>query len=97
MYKYAGCSSPIHFFRADTEAGSIWTAEEKDASLSLEIYESTANRPKFGNGPLVRQPLSGILKNHISAGNEVSNLVQKAERLYIFLWTKTKINNWGNH
>ena len=55
----------------------------------------TVNRPKFGNGPLVRQPLSEILKNHISARNEVSNLVQKAERLYIFFWTNTKINNGG--
>ena len=56
----------------------------------------TVNRPKFGNGHLVRQPLSEILKNHISAGNEVSNLVQKAERLHIFFWTNTKLNNWGS-
>jgi hypothetical protein len=69
---------------------------EKIALLSSDTYlNSTVNRPKFGNGPLVRQPLSEILKNRFSAGNEVSNLVQKAERLYIFFWTNTKINSWG--
>jgi hypothetical protein len=56
----------------------------------------TVNCPKFGNGPLVRHPLSEILKNHISAGTEVSNLAQKAERLHIFFWTNTKLNNWGS-
>jgi hypothetical protein len=72
------------------------SCQNKQNSTGKRMYEiSTVNRPKFGNGPLVRQPLSEILKNHISAGNEVSNLVQKAERLYIFFWTKTKINNWG--
>jgi hypothetical protein len=35
----------------------------------------TVKRPKFGNGPLVRHPLSELLKNHISAGIEVRNLV----------------------
>jgi hypothetical protein len=56
----------------------------------------TVNRPKFGKGPLVRHPLSEILKNHNSAGTEVSNLAQKAERLYIFFWTNTKKNNKGS-
>ncbi len=40
----------------------------------------TVKRPKFGNGPLVPE----LLKNHISAGIEVSNLVQRGKRLYIF-------------
>ena len=53
-------------------------------------------RPKFGNGPLVRHPLSILLKNHISARNGVSNLVQRGEWLYIFFWTNKKINNWGS-
>jgi hypothetical protein len=57
---------------------------------------ASVNCPKFGNGPLVRHPLSEILKNHISAGTEVSNLVQRAERLFIFFCTNKKINNWGS-
>jgi hypothetical protein len=48
------------------------------------VIKITVNHPKFGNGPLVRHPLSEILKNHITAGTEVSNLAQKAERLHIF-------------
>ncbi len=44
----------------------------------------TVKRPKFGNGPLVRQPLFEVLKNHISAWSEVSDQVQRGERLYIF-------------
>jgi hypothetical protein len=57
-------------------------------------YRQSVKRPKFGNGPLVRHPQSEILKNHISAGIEVSNLVQRGKRLYIFFWTNKKINNW---
>jgi hypothetical protein len=53
-------------------------------------------RPKFGNGPLVRHPLSELLKNHISAWAEVSDLLQKGERLYIFFCTNKKINIWGS-
>ncbi len=60
----------------------------------MKKQSSTVNRPKFGNGPLDRHPLSEILKNHISAGPEVSDLVQRAEKLYIFFWTNKKINNW---
>ncbi len=44
----------------------------------------TVKRPKFGNGPLVRHPLSNLLKNHISGRTVVSNLVQKGKRLYIY-------------
>jgi hypothetical protein len=40
IFRYAGRSSSIHSCLADTEAGSIRTAEEKEASLSLEIDES---------------------------------------------------------
>jgi hypothetical protein len=45
----------------------------EEGSRLLEEY--TVKRPKFGNGPLVRHPLSELLKNHISAGIEVRNLV----------------------
>jgi hypothetical protein len=55
----------------------------------------TVKRPKFGNGPLFRHPLSKLLKNHISARTEVSDLVQRGDCLYIFFWTNKKINNWG--
>jgi hypothetical protein len=55
----------------------------------------TVKRPKFGNGPLVRHPLSELLKNPISAGNEVSDLAQRGDWLNIFFWTNKKINNWG--
>ncbi len=48
----------------------------------VQVY--TVKRPKFGNGPLARHPLSKLLKNHISAVTEVSDLVQRGERLYIF-------------
>jgi hypothetical protein len=41
----------------------------------LNFNGVTVKRPKFGNGPLVRHPLSELLKNHISAGIEVRNLV----------------------
>jgi hypothetical protein len=40
IFRYAGSSSALYCFLADTEAGSIWTAEEKDSFLSLEIDES---------------------------------------------------------
>jgi hypothetical protein len=56
----------------------------------------TVKRPKFGNGPLVRHPLSKLLKNHISAGTEVSDLLQRGDWLNIFFWTKKKFNNWGS-
>jgi hypothetical protein len=49
-------------------------------SICVEVI-ITVKRPKFGNGPLVRHPLSELLKNHISAWAEVSDLVQKGERL----------------
>jgi hypothetical protein len=57
---------------------------------------NTVKRPKFSNGPLVRHPLSKFLKNHISAWAEVSDLVQRGERLYIFFCTNKKINIWGS-
>jgi hypothetical protein len=56
----------------------------------------TVKRPKFGIGPLVRHPLSELLKNHISAWAEVSDLVQRGERLYIFFCTNKKLNIWGS-
>jgi hypothetical protein len=49
-----------------------------EVELSVKSIRSggiTVKRPKFGNGPLVRHPLSELLKNHISAGIEVRNLV----------------------
>jgi hypothetical protein len=55
----------------------------------------TVKRPKFGNGPLVRHPLSKLLKNHISARTGVSDLVQRGDWLYISFWTNKKRNNWG--
>jgi hypothetical protein len=51
----------------------------------LKVYRK---RPKFGNGPLVRHPLSKLLKNHISAMTGVRDLAQ-------FFWTNKKLNNWG--
>jgi hypothetical protein len=36
------------------------------------------------------------LENHISAGTEVSDLLQRGDWLYIFFWTKKKFNNWGS-
>jgi hypothetical protein len=56
----------------------------------------TVKRPKFGNGPLVRHPLSKLLKNHISARTGVSNLVQRGDWLYIFFLTNKKRNNRGS-
>jgi hypothetical protein len=54
----------------------------KQTNVQTSInFESTVKRPKFGNGPLVRHPLSKFLKNHISAWAEVSDLVQRGERL----------------
>ncbi len=50
----------------------------------LKIKFFTVKRPKFGNGPLVRHPLFEVLKNHIFAWSEVSDQVQRGERLYIF-------------
>jgi hypothetical protein len=48
--------------------------------MSQDLY-GTVKRPKFGNGPLVRHPLFEVLKNHISAWSEVSDQVQRGERL----------------
>jgi hypothetical protein len=56
----------------------------------------TVKRPKFGNGPLVRHPLSKLLKNHIYARTGISDLVQRGDWLYIFFWTNKKRNNWGS-
>jgi hypothetical protein len=56
----------------------------------FSIYLPTVKRPKFGNGPLVRHPLSELLKNHISARTGVSDLVQRGDWLYIFFWTNKK-------
>jgi hypothetical protein len=58
--------------------------------------KDTVKRPKFGNGHLVRHPLSKLLKNHISARTGVSDLVQRGDLLYIFFWTNKKRNNWGS-
>ncbi len=58
------------------------------------IAQATVKRPKFGNVPLVRHPLSKLLKNHISARTGVSDLVQRGDWLYIFFWTNKKRNNW---
>ncbi len=44
IFRYAGSSSALYSCLADTEAGSIWTTEEKDASLSLEIDGSNYYR-----------------------------------------------------
>jgi hypothetical protein len=60
------------------------------------IRELTVKRPKFGNGPLVRHPLSKLLKNHISARTGVSDLVQRGDWLFIFFWANKKRNNWGS-
>ncbi len=64
--------------------------------LTFHKQEGTVKRPKFGNGPLVRHPLSKFLKNHISARTGGSDLVQRGEWLYIFFWTNKKRNNWGS-
>ena len=72
----------------------IYYSTETTFSGLNEVY--TVKRPKFSNGPLIRHPLSKLLKNHISAVTEVSDLVQRGERLYIFFWTNKKINNWGS-
>ncbi len=60
-----------------------------------QTSSGTVKRPKFGNGPLVRHPLSKLLKNHISARTGVRDLAQRGDWLYIFFWTNKKINNWG--
>ena len=65
-----------------------WSAWHKNTN--------TVKRPKFGIGPLVRHPLSELLKNHISAWAEVSDLVQRGERLFIFFSTNKKLNIWGS-
>ncbi len=65
------------------------------SSLSINAV-CTVKRPKFGIGPLVRHPLSELLKNHISAWAEVSDLVQRGERLYLFFCTNKKLNIWGS-
>ncbi len=57
---------------------------------------STVKRPKFGIGPYVRHPLYELLKNHIFAWAEVSDLVQRGEKLYKFFCTNKKINIWGS-
>jgi hypothetical protein len=65
----------------------VWHSLVRDDSSGLVVLQNildTVKRPKFGNGPLVRHPLSKLLKNHISAVTEVSDLVQRGERLYIF-------------
>ena len=64
--------------------------------LDKILCKGTVKRPNFGNGPLVRHPLSKLLKNHISARTGVSDLVQRGDWLYIFFWTNKKINNWGS-
>jgi hypothetical protein len=56
----------------------------------------TVKRPKFGIGPYVQHPLYELLKNHIFAWAEVSDLVQRGEKLYIFFCTNKKINIWGS-
>ncbi len=56
----------------------------------------TVKRPKFGIVPYVRHPLYELLKNHIFAWAEVSDLVQRGEKLYIFFCTNKKINIWGS-
>ncbi len=56
---------------------ALWNPRGAQARERTHIA-GTVKRPKFGNGPLVRHPQSEILKNHISVGIEVSNLVQKA-------------------
>ncbi len=48
------------------------------------MIKITVKRPKFGIGPYVRHPLYELLKNHIFAWAEVSDLVQRGEKLYIF-------------
>ncbi len=70
--------------------------ERHTYSILPHVQLLTIKRPKFGNGPLVRHPLSELMKNHISAWAEVSDLVQKGERLYIFFCTNKKINIWGS-
>ncbi len=60
------------------------TSGKEFLSVSPGALDCTVKRPKFGNGPLVRHPLSELLKNPISAGTEDSDLVQRGERLYIF-------------
>ncbi len=59
-------------------------------NVKNSTFLHTVKRPKFGNGPLVRHPLSDFLKNHFSAWAEVSDLVQRGERLYIFFCTNKK-------
>jgi hypothetical protein len=61
------------------------------------MLHGTVKRPKFGKGPLVRHPLSKLLKNHISAGTEVSDLLQRGDWLYIFFWTKKNSIIGGHH
>ena len=47
----------------------------QEIDFVLNTVKTTVKRPKFGNSPLVRHPLSELLKNHISDGIEVRNLV----------------------
>jgi hypothetical protein len=98
-WEYINCSQ-IH------QCGN-WETEHYKADLEitrlrrsfLGIHKSEPNiyrkRPKFGNGPLVRHPLFEVLKNHISAWSEVSDQVQRGERLYIFFWTNKKNQKLG--
>jgi hypothetical protein len=88
MYIYLGTGA--HFLNNLREKLKLF----KSCIKALCLY--TVNRPKFGNGPLVRHRLSKLLKNHISAWAEVSDLVQRGDRLYIFFWTNKKIYNWGS-
>jgi hypothetical protein len=79
-------SVSCHFsFRFSAKFGPC-TIVDLNGTLAVDkmftfTLEYTVKRPKFGNGPLVRHPLFEVLKNHSSAGTEVSNLVQRGERL----------------
>ena len=65
-------------------------------TIPAVAISGTVKRPKFGIGPYVRHPLYELLKNHIFAWAEVSDLVQRGEKLYIFFCTNKKINIWGS-
>ncbi len=65
-------------------------------NVRCRCSKHTVKRPKFGNGPLVRHPLSKLLKNHISARFGVRDLAQRGDWLYIFFWTNKRRNNWGS-
>ncbi len=91
------CTSVLCFNAASSAAPHITTRPHLIIKCCLVKLKGTVKRPKFGNGPLIRHPLSKLLKNHISARTGFRDLVQRGDWLYIFFWTNKKEIIGGHH